>query len=403
MDIADIVASCVSLYAFGVLVYLVLWRRRRRVNLISLGALVTAAAMAGLGLTPFFGIAPKLTITFGSTAQEVTSSLVTAVALLMLIFTERLMRENRVSEEIDAQKRTEEVLRQAKDQAQTARTAAEDARRKAELSDRAKSEFLANMSHELRTPLNAIIGFSETMAEELFGPLPNKRYHEYAQNINSSGMLLLSIINDILDISKIEAGAMVIEDSVFDLEPVLKDVQRIMKGPAEAQDLRLHIDEPPANFSLRADVRFLKQALLNTISNAIKFTPPGGTVRIVSVPGADGGLELHVVDTGIGIAEKDLPVVMAKFGQVASTYARDHQGTGLGLPLSKRLMELHGGDLTLTSEAGTGTTVIISLPPDRVTERAARPDGAQIITIPDRRRPPKQRRAQRPNGVRVTA
>jgi two-component system cell cycle sensor histidine kinase PleC len=235
---------------------------------------------------------------------------------------------------------------------------------RAESANKAKSEFLANMSHELRTPLNAINGFSEVMMAELFGPLGDKRYAEYVRDIHASGEHLLSVINDILDMSKIEAGKMTMRFEMLDLHDVVDDAVRLVRGRADEQGLRLSVDMDGLP-EIEADFRALKQVLLNLLSNAIKFTPRGGAVRVWgrAARGADGidRVQVNVQDTGIGISREDLARLASPFEQVESQHSKTQQGTGLGLALSKALIGLHGGMLEIQSEPGKGTTVSFAL------------------------------------------
>jgi signal transduction histidine kinase len=244
------------------------------------------------------------------------------------------------------------------------------ARDQAELANRAKSEFLANVSHELRTPLNAILGFSEIMLQEQLGPLGEPRYREFARDIYDSGAHLLAIINDILDLSRIEAGTFAIDDGVVGVDALFAAVQRLMQGRAAKGGLAITIDVPPGLPPVRADERALKQILLNLLSNAVKFTPAGGQVTLQAWLDADGGMALAVHDTGIGMAAADLPKALASFAQVDSSLTRKYEGIGLGLPISGALAELHGGSLELTSAPGAGTTVTVRLPADRVIARS---------------------------------
>jgi two-component system cell cycle sensor histidine kinase PleC len=220
------------------------------------------------------------------------------------------------------------------------------------------------MSHELRTPLNAINGFSEVMMAELFGPLGDRRYAEYVRDIHSSGEHLLSVINDILDMSKIEAGKMTMRFEMLDLHDVVEDAVRLVRGRADEQGLRLAVDMDGLP-EIEADFRALKQVLLNLLSNAIKFTPRGGAVRVWgrSARGADGidRVQVNVQDTGIGISREDLARLASPFEQVESQHSKTQQGTGLGLALSKALIGLHGGALEIQSEPGKGTTVSFTL------------------------------------------
>ena len=229
-----------------------------------------------------------------------------------------------------------------------------------EAANRHKSEFLANMSHELRTPLNAIIGFSEVLGERLFGEL-NEKQAEYTDDILSSGRHLLSLINEILDLSKVEAGRMELELSTFDLPTALENARTFVRERAvrHAITLNLSVDERLGDFV--GDERKIKQILLNLLSNAVKFTPEGGRIGIKARQ-ADGSVEISVSDTGIGIAPEDQPKIFEEFRQVGSDYAHKVEGTGLGLTLAKKFVELHGGRIWVTSELGKGSTFSFSLP-----------------------------------------
>jgi PAS domain S-box-containing protein len=240
------------------------------------------------------------------------------------------------------------------------------AKEQAELANRTKSEFLANMSHELRTPLNAIIGFSEIVAGELFGPIGAARYVEYAHDIHSSGIHLLSIISDILDLSKIEAGRRELSESVVDLYGAAESCLRLVRGRADDGGVKLLNGVTRGMTPLFADERAVKQILLNLLSNAVKFTPEGGRVSVRTEIRPDGELVVLVEDTGIGIAPENIPRALAPFSQVDSSLSRRYEGTGLGLPLVKSLIELHGGRLELTSEIGRGTVAAVVFPARRV-------------------------------------
>ncbi|MFZ2467487.1 PAS domain S-box protein [Parvibaculum sedimenti] len=238
-----------------------------------------------------------------------------------------------------------------------------EARERAEAASRTKSRFLANMSHELRTPLNAIIGFSEMLKLEMFGKLGHARYLEYAHLINESGALLLDLISDILDMSKIEAGKYDLHYERTDVETVMTSAVSLVRPRAEEGDLALEVCMPEniAAIPLIADTRALKQILLNLLSNAIKFTPAGGRVQ-ASVAAIEGGVRFNVTDTGRGIAKEDLPRLARPFEQVSLDADLSKQGTGLGLALVRSLAELHGGSIRIESDLGHGTSVSVDLP-----------------------------------------
>ena len=249
--------------------------------------------------------------------------------------------------------------------------AVEAALQRAAQASEAKSMFLANVSHELRTPLNAITGFSALMQGQAFGPIGNGRYLGYLEDIHSSGQHLLAVINDLIDLARAESGRLDIEDDDVDVAEIVAGALRMIGVRAAAAGLTITTDLPPAMPLLRADGRRLRQVLLNLLSNAVKFTPSGGALRVVVGYDERGGLEITVSDTGIGIAAEDLARVMESFGQAGNLYQRKHEGSGLGLPLARRIVELHGGRLDLRSEPGRGTSVSIRLPADRVAAIAA--------------------------------
>ena len=239
-----------------------------------------------------------------------------------------------------------------------------EAKMLAEEGTKAKSLFLANMSHELRTPLNAIIGFAEVITKEIFGPIQNAKYSEYSENILASGQHLLSLINDILDFSRLEADKYELEEEEVNLFEVAKWAQLLLAPKATEKQISLQCDVP-GDLVLLGDERKLKQVLLNLINNAIKFTPDGGRIRIFAKADPTGHYSLYVEDNGIGIEERELEAVMRPFVRTINSVTRSIEGTGLGLPLSKSIVELHGGQLLIKSTIGVGTTVEIKLPKSR--------------------------------------
>jgi PAS domain S-box-containing protein len=243
------------------------------------------------------------------------------------------------------------------------------AKEAAERADRTKGEFLATMSHELRTPLNAIIGFSEVMGQELFGPLGHATYKEYLGDIKTSGTHLLNIINDILDVSKAQAGMIELADDSVDLTEIIETCLRLLKPRAKEKGLTLEVDLPATATRIRGDRQRLNQVLLNLLSNAVKFTNQGSiTVRLRC--DQEDGIVLQFIDTGIGIAEADLERIMEPFTQADSTLSRAHEGTGLGLPLSRVFVEAHGGELSIKSVFAKGSIVTVRLPSERLLSAA---------------------------------
>ena len=257
-------------------------------------------------------------------------------------------REHQLQVNQDALERTINVLKKSQVRIVELAENYEQEKIRAEDANQSKSEFLANMSHELRTPLNAINGFSDIMKKELFGPLGDPRYKEYVNDILFSGQHLLSLINDILDMSKIEAGKMTLNIEPLQINSMIEQVLRIVRGRAEENRLKLAYDEVEAP-EIEADPRAVKQILLNLTTNAIKFTPEGGVVRVVVEP-KNTGIIVKVSDTGIGISEEDIKRLAQPFEQIDSQHSRKHEGTGLGLALSKSLIELHGGNFKIESK-----------------------------------------------------
>jgi two-component system, cell cycle sensor histidine kinase PleC len=278
---------------------------------------------------------------------------------------EKLMESERrlMATVADLRHSQQKLERQAEEVADLAEKYAEEKTR-AEEANQAKSKFLANMSHELRTPLNAIIGFSEIMESSMFGPLGSDKYREYCSDIHQSGQYLLDVINDILDMSKIEAGRIRLDAEPVDLEPFLNDAMRVVSGRVNDKRLKLTA-RIRRDISLTADHRLLKQIILNLLSNAVKFTPEGGRITIRARATAGGWVSVSIADTGIGIPEDALARLARPFEQVESQLTKSHQGSGLGLAIAKSLTELHQGTMRIRSTPGRGTMVLLRLPISR--------------------------------------
>jgi two-component system cell cycle sensor histidine kinase PleC len=247
-----------------------------------------------------------------------------------------------------------------------AKSISDEARYRAESANVAKSRFLAQMSHELRTPLNAILGFSEVMKSEIFGTHAVPVYKEYSADIHSSGVHLLNLINEILDLSRIEAGRYELNEEAVSLVGVVDECRHLMKLRASNRNITIHEAFEQSMPRLWIDERAIRQVVLNLLSNSIKFTPQGGDIWLKVGWTASGGQYLSVKDTGSGIPEHEIPIVLASFGQGSNSIKSAEQGAGLGLPIAKNLIDLHGGTFTLKSKLRIGTEVVVTLPPERV-------------------------------------
>ncbi|MBO6783445.1 MAG: PAS domain-containing protein [Alphaproteobacteria bacterium] len=262
-----------------------------------------------------------------------------------------------VTTEVSAHRRAEEVLREAKDQAEAA--------------NRNKTEFLANLSHELRTPLNHIMGFAQVMAEESFGPHEDSRYRDYANNIHESGKHLLAILNDILDVSRLETGVWQLVERPTDLNRVVNSVVRIVAEKTGQAGQNLDTALADGLPDVIADERMVRQMLLNLLSNASKFTHEGGRITVSSCQDENGAIRLTVTDTGVGIAESDHETILSPFGQVENALSRTNAGTGLGLSLVKSMIEMHGGHVDIHSRLGEGAAISLVFPASRATPTGA--------------------------------
>jgi len=285
----------------------------------------------------------------------------------------RLAIEHAVHERTAALARANDELQMEISERRRAEVNLRSAKEQAEVANRAKSEFLAMVSHELKTPLNAIIGFSDILHNQTLGPIGKDQYVEYAADIRDSGHYLLKIINDILDLSRIETGNLTLIEEKVDLVAVVQSAVRLIRPRADGAELTVETDLPaPGSLIITADARALKQIMVNLLSNAVKFTPKGGRVS-VRVAIEDEHPVMMVVDTGIGIPAHDLPRLCEPFVQVDTSLGRRFEGTGLGLALTKRLVDLHGGELILRSSVGEGTTVVVRLGKERLIEQRTAP------------------------------
>ncbi len=274
-----------------------------------------------------------------------------------LLLSDRMTDEGNIvsiQKDITDLKMTEIALVKAKDEA--------------DIANNTKSEFLAHMSHELRTPLNSILGFTQVMRDELLGSLGHPRYQEYIHDVHHSGEHLLNLINDVLDISKVEAGEFILNEETLDLKDTISACLQIIRGKQDTVSLQILVECSDGNIYFKGDERIIRQIILNLLSNSVKFTKAEGTITLSLSKTDTKGITLSISDTGCGIAADDISHVLAPFGQARTNARTTHEGTGLGLSLSKMLTELHDGILNIYSEVDVGTTVVLDFPPERTVE-----------------------------------
>ncbi|MDJ1159796.1 HAMP domain-containing sensor histidine kinase [Chelatococcus sp. SYSU_G07232] len=348
-------------------------------------AAVTAMLSATIPIAVYAGLVPVAValIGFFTPSREIdalTMALMGASAQLFFIFLAHRLYSSAVAT-LESRAEKDALFAELEE----AKANSDEARRRAEEASFAKSRFLATMSHELRTPLNAILGFSEVMKNEIFGRHVAPAYKEYADDIHASGQHLLNLINEILDLSRIEAGRYELQEEAVPLAQVVEECQHMLALRARARSLTIREAIEDNLPRLWVDERALRQVVLNLLSNAIKFTPQGGEVTIKVGWTAAGGQYISIRDNGPGIPEEEIPVVMASFGRGSLAIKTAEQGSGLGLPIVKGLVELHGGGFTLKSKPREGTEAIVTFPPERVMDALAPVPSAQS-TIPDERR-----------------
>jgi two-component system cell cycle sensor histidine kinase PleC len=332
---------------------------------------VTAMLAETVPLAVIFGLAPislrfmGLAIVHDNLPNVALAVMAAGAQLFFLLFSNRLHETTLGSLKLRAEK--EALLLEV----QEAKANSDEARRRAEEANVAKSHFLATMSHELRTPLNAILGFSEVMKGEVFGPHANPAYRDYANDIHSSGHHLLTLINEILDLSRIEAGRYDLREEAISIAHIIDDAKHMLalRGKAKSQTVNAKIESNLPR--VWADERATRQIVLNILSNAIKFTPPGGEILIKAGWTVGSGQYISIRDSGPGIPEDEIPLVLSSFGRGSLAIKTAEQGSGLGLPIVKGLIDLHGGTFTLKSKPREGTEVIVTFPPERVMEALA--------------------------------
>jgi two-component system cell cycle sensor histidine kinase PleC len=332
---------------------------------------VTAMLAETIPIAVIFGLLPismrlvTLAVAHDSLRDIALAVMAAGAQLFFLLFSSRVHETTVTSLKLRAEK--EALLLEV----QEAKANSDEARRRAEEANLAKSHFLATMSHELRTPLNAILGFSEVMKGEVFGPHTNPAYREYANDIHSSGHHLLTLINEILDLSRIEAGRYDLREEALSIAHIIDDAKHMLSLRAKAKNQTVHAKIEMSLPRLWADERATRQIVLNILSNAIKFTPPGGEIWIKAGWTAGSGQYISIKDSGPGIPEEEIPLVLSSFGRGSLAIKTAEQGSGLGLPIVKGLIDLHGGTFVLKAKPREGTEVIVTFPPERVMEALA--------------------------------
>ena len=363
-DVVYVAASLAISMVFSSLAMIAANRSSELARLLSTGLLVLA--IVGLHFTAMAAVTYMPNPTVMMPAQAISPEwLAVAIAALSILIVSLGLVGSIVDHHL-AQRSADEAARLREHIAALEATKRElsDALELAAAANTAKSQFLAAMSHELRTPLNAIIGFSEVLQAETLGPIVNERHRSYQGDVLRCAKHLLALINDVLDITKLDAGAFELKEDVIDLKDIIAQCVHVVEPQAAKSSVKLMSFNKRIPH-VRADEKRVRQILLNLLSNAVKFTPPGGTVSIFSVVHSDG-LDITIDDTGIGMKRKDIPRALERFGQIDSTLARKYEGAGLGLPLAKHLIELHGGTLRIESTVGVGTTVTVTLPGERL-------------------------------------
>jgi signal transduction histidine kinase len=376
-DAGLVMASLMVGVALGAIA-LTVARRGRGLRGRMVAALWLTLAICGLHFTAMRSAtltrAPMLIVMDDSMATEMMAIavagavlLIAGIALVAAIVDQRVA--GRMAQEAERLRHTVAELERTRAELEQTGAGLRRALDAAAAGSQAKSQFLASMSHELRTPLNAVIGFADVMAAEIYGALTDKQ-RDCVADIRRAGTHLLGLVNDVLDVTRLDANAVALDDDELDLAVIVNDAVALVAVRAREAGIAVALEVPADLPALRADARRLRQVLVNLLSNAVKFTPAGGTVT-VRVADRPDGMEITVADTGIGMAPEDIPIALERFGQIDSRLARKYEGAGLGLPLSKRLVELHGGTLAIESQVDAGTTVTVRFPPERVVRRRA--------------------------------